>query len=47
MIPGQEHPMEKEMAIHSSILVWEIPRAEEPGYLQSMVSQKTQTQLSD
>ena len=30
---GQEDPLEKEMAIHSSILTWEIPRTEEPvGY---------------
>ena len=29
---GQEHPLEKEMAIHSSILAWEIPWTEEPGW---------------
>ena len=29
-----EDPLEKEMATHSSILAWEIPRAEEPGGLQ-------------
>ena len=28
---GQEDPMEKEMAAHSSILTWEIPWTEEPG----------------
>ena len=28
---GQEDPVEKEMAIHSSILAWEIPQTEEPG----------------
>ena len=28
---GWEDPMEKEMAIHSSILAWEIPWTEEPG----------------
>ena len=28
-IPGQEDPLEKEMAIHSSILVWEIPCTED------------------
>ena len=28
---GQEDPLEKEMATHSSILAWEIPRTEEPG----------------
>ena len=33
---GQEDPLEKEMATHSSILVWEIPWTEEPGGLQSM-----------
>jgi len=32
---GQEDPLEKEMAIHSSILAWEIPLTEEPGMLQS------------
>ena len=34
---GQEDPLEKEMATHSSILAWEIPWTEEPGGLQSMV----------
>ena len=33
---GWEDPLEKEMAIHSSILAWKIPRMEEPGGLQSM-----------
>ena len=33
---GQEDPLEKEMATHSSIFVWEIPRTEEAGELQSM-----------
>ena len=37
--------MEKEMATHSSILAWEIPWTEQPGGLQSMVSQKSRTQL--
>ena len=36
---GQEDPLEKEMATHSSILAWRIPRREEPGGLQSMGSQ--------
>ena len=36
---GQKHPLEKEMATHSSIPAWEIPRTEEPGKLQSMGSQ--------
>ena len=38
---GQEDPLEKEMATHSSILAWEIPWTEEPGKLQSMGSQKS------
>ena len=33
---GREDPLEKEMTTHSSSLVWEIPRTEEPGGLQSM-----------
>ena len=33
---GWEDPLEKETAIHSSILAWEIPRTEEPGGLQSI-----------
>ena len=44
---GQEDSREKEMATHSSILGWEIPWTEEPGGLQSMGSQKSQTQLSN
>ena len=32
---GQEDPLEKEMATHSSILAWRIPRTEEPGGLHS------------
>ena len=35
---GQEDPLEKGMATHSSILAWRIPWIEEPGRLQSMVS---------
>ena len=34
------------MATHSSILAWRIPWTEEPGGLQSMGSQKSQTQLN-
>ena len=37
---GQEDPMEKEKATHSTILVWEISWREEPGGLQSMGSQR-------
>ena len=36
---GQEDPLEKGMANHSSILAWRIPWTEEPGGLQSMGSQ--------
>ena len=34
--PGQEDPLEKEIATHSSILAWRIPWTEEPGRRQSM-----------
>ena len=44
---GQEDPLEKEMATHSSILVWENPWTEKPVGLQSMGSQKSQTRLSE
>ena len=37
---GWEDPLEKEMAIHSSILAWKIPWMEEPGGLQSMGQQR-------
>ena len=37
---GQEDPLEKGMATHSSILVWRIPWEEEPGGLQSKESQR-------
>ena len=37
---GQEDPLEKEMATHSSVLAWRIPWPEEPGGLQSMGSQR-------
>ena len=40
---GQEDPSEEGMATHSSILAWRIPWTEEPGGLQSMGLQKTQT----
>ena len=36
---GQDDPLEKEMATHSSILAWRIPWTEEPGRLQSVGSQ--------
>ena len=37
---GQEDPLEKEMATHSSILAWRIPRREEPGGPQCMGPQR-------
>ena len=42
---GQEDPLEKEMATHSSILAWEISWTEEPGGLQSMGLQKVSHDL--
>ena len=39
-IPDWEDSLEEEMAIHSSLLAWKIPLAEEPGRLQSMVLQR-------
>ena len=43
---GLEHPLEKEMATHSSILVWEIPWTVEPGRLQSMGLQRGRYDLA-
>ena len=40
---GQEDPLEKEMATYSSILAWKTPSTEEPGGLQSMGSQESDT----
>ena len=37
---GQENPLEEEMATHSSILAWKIPKTEDPGRLQSMGLQR-------
>ena len=37
---GQEDPLEKGMATHSSILAWRSPWTEKPGGLQSMGSQR-------
>ena len=37
---GQEDPLEEEMATHSTILAWEIPRREESGGLQSLKLQR-------
>ena len=44
---GWEDPLEKEMATNACILAWEIPWTEEPGKLQSMGPQKSQTWLSN
>ena len=44
---NQEDPLEKEMATHTSILAWEIPWIAEPGRLQTLELQKSQTQPSD
>ena len=42
----QEDSLEEEMAIHSSVLTWEIPWTEEPGGLQSMGSQRVRHDLA-
>ena len=42
---GQEDPLEKEMATHSSILAWKIPWMEEPGGLQFTGSQRVRRNL--
>ena len=44
---GWEDTLEEEMATRSSILAWRISWTEEPGRLQSIVSHKSRTQLSD
>ena len=40
---GQEDPLEKEMATHSSTIAWKIPWMEEPGRLQSMGLKESDT----
>ena len=40
---AQEDPLEREMATHSSILAWRIPWTEEPGGLQFMGLQESDT----
>ena len=42
---GQEDPLEKKMATHSSILAWEMPWTEEPGGLQFLRSQRVRHDL--
>ena len=44
---GREDPLKKEVATHSSILVWEILWTEDPGGIQSHAVAKSQTQLKD
>ena len=44
---SQGDSLKEDMATHSRILAWEIPWTEEPGGLQSMMSQKSQIRLSD
>ena len=44
---GQEDPLEKGMAIYSSVLAWRIPRTMEPGGLQSMGLQRVRYDWSD
>ena len=44
---GREDLLVKEMANHSSILAWRIPRTEKPGGLQSTGSQRVRRDLSD
>ena len=39
---GWNHPLEKGMATHSSVLAWEIPWTEEPGWPQSMGVHRTE-----
>ena len=43
---GQEDPLKREMATHSSTLAWKIPRAEEPGRLQSIGLQRVKVAYS-
>ena len=40
---GRKDPLEEEMATHSSTLAWKIPWREEPGRLQSMGSEESNT----
>ena len=43
---GQEDPLEKEMAAHSSVLAWRIPWTEDTSRLQSMGSQRVRHNLA-
>ena len=44
VIAATQYCLEKKMATHSSMLAWRIPQTEEPGGLQSMVSQRDMTE---
>jgi len=44
---GQEDPLEKEMATHSSVLAWKIPWMKEPGRLTIHSIAKSWTRLSN
>ena len=44
---GQEDPLEKEMATHSTNLAWRIPWTEKPGWATVYSVAKSQTKLSD
>ena len=44
---GWDDPLEKEMAMHSSILAWEIPWTEEPGGYSLWGGKRVKTQLSN
>ena len=45
--PGQEDPLEKGMATHSSILAWRIPRTEElGGYIVHSVTESDMTEVT-
>ena len=43
---GREGPLEKEIAIHSSVLAWKIPWTEESGGLQSMGAKRVEDDLA-
>ena len=43
---GPKGPLEKVMAIHSSVLAWRIPWTKKPGRLQSIALQRVRTPLS-
>ena len=47
LFPGLQNSLEKEMATHSSILAWRIPKTEEPGRLLSTEVTKSWTGLSN